>query len=84
MPHTEIDPTIGSILVNTIGPDLVIHSLQDVEAAKLAQLGWQFPTSAYLMVDQDAGQFTLWAVNLTSDEDLVAVDAHGAEVTDSA
>ncbi|KIH93389.1 hypothetical protein SPBR_04181 [Sporothrix brasiliensis 5110] len=81
-PHTAIDQTTGNILVNTTAPDLVIDSLQNVQATKLAQLGWQFFSSAYLLVNQDAREFTLWAANPTAAEDLVAVDTTGAEITD--
>ncbi|ERS95387.1 hypothetical protein HMPREF1624_08265 [Sporothrix schenckii ATCC 58251] len=81
-PHTAIDQTTGDILVNTTAPDLVIDSLQNVQATKLAQLGWQFFSSAYLLVNQDAREFTLWAANPTAAEDLVAVDTTGADITD--
>lgn len=45
----------------------------------MAALGISFLTAAYLMVNQDTGQFTLWAANPTTKSDLVAVDANGAD-----
>lgn len=68
------------MLVNTTGPDLVIDSLQAEEASKFAHLGWQFFSSAYLMVNQDANQFTLWKANPTALEDLVAVGTAAEEI----
>jgi len=80
-PHTGVNMTTGFIDVNPASPDLTIDSLQDVEATKMAHLGWGFLSSAYVHVNQDAGQFYLWAANPTADQDLVAVDATGNDVT---
>ncbi|CAK7235392.1 hypothetical protein SCUCBS95973_009254 [Sporothrix curviconia] len=80
-PHTSIDQTTGAIVVNSTAPDLLINSLQSTEATRLAQIGWQFFSAAYLLVNQDANEFTLWEANPTTAEDLVAVDTTGAEVT---
>ncbi|CAK7210117.1 hypothetical protein SBRCBS47491_000662 [Sporothrix bragantina] len=80
-PHTSIDQTTGAILVNNTGPDLLLDSLQNVQATKLAQLGWQFFSAAYLLVNQDAHEFTLWEANPTTAEDLVAIDETGTEIT---
>ncbi|CAK7214107.1 hypothetical protein SEUCBS140593_002071 [Sporothrix eucalyptigena] len=80
-PHTSIDQSTGAILVNNTAPDLLIDSLQNTQATKLAQLGWQFFSAAYLLVNQDAHEFTLWEANPTGAEDLVAVDETGAEIT---
>ena len=80
-PHTAIDQTTGATVVNATAPDLVIDSLQNSEAIKLPQLGWQFFTAAYLHVNQDSKQFTLWQANPTTTTDLVAVDSTGQEIT---
>lgn len=80
VPHTSVNQTTGVIDVNFAAPDLVIDSLQEVEATKMAHLGWEFLSSAYMHVNQDAGQFYLWAANPTADQDLVAVDTTGKEV----
>lgn len=47
----------------------------------MAQLGFQFFSSAYLLVNQDSHEFTLWEANPTTAEDLVAVDETGQEIT---
>ncbi|KAG9513304.1 hypothetical protein KCV07_g8883, partial [Aureobasidium melanogenum] len=43
----------------------------------MVQLGRQFLSGAYLMVNQDTGIFTLWEAIYSPDEDLVAIDAQG-------
>lgn len=80
-PHTSINQTTGAIVVNNTAPDLVINSLQNVQATQLAQLGWQFFSAAYLLVNQDAHEFTLWEANPTAEEDMVAVDTTGADIS---
>ena len=45
-------------------------------------LGRQFLSSAYIMVNQDKGEFTLWSSNPTNAVDLVAMDENGDEMTD--
>ncbi|EPE04026.1 aspartic-type endopeptidase [Ophiostoma piceae UAMH 11346] len=80
-PHTEIDQTTGTTIVNATAPDLVIDSLQNSEAEKLPQIGWQFFTAAYLHVNQDSKKFTLWQANPTTTTNLVAVDSTGQEIT---
>ncbi|KAK8139053.1 hypothetical protein PG984_002433 [Apiospora sp. TS-2023a] len=82
VPHVDIDPSTGAPVVNSTGPDLVINSIQDINANDLPQLGRQFLSAAYLMVNMEADQFTLWAANPTSDQDLVAVDKANQEVTE--
>ena len=42
-------------------------------------IGMQFFSAAYLMVDLDAGTFTLWQANATTDSDLVTVGGACAE-----
>jgi hypothetical protein len=74
IPDLTIDKTSGSILANASAPELVLNSMQQVNADDLPQLGRQFLSSAYVMVNQDAGQFTLWAAKPTTEEDLVAVN----------
>lgn len=54
--------------------------MQNVNALDMAALGTTFLSAAYLMVNQDAGQFSLWAANPTTESDLVAVDPNGQEV----
>ncbi|GIJ82106.1 hypothetical protein Asppvi_000609 [Aspergillus pseudoviridinutans] len=75
IPNLTIDKTSGAILANASAPELVLNSMQQVNAGDLPQLGRQFLSSAYVMVNQDAGQFTLWAAKPTTEEDLVAVNS---------
>ncbi|KAK8088144.1 hypothetical protein PG997_003105, partial [Apiospora hydei] len=82
VPDVIIVRPTGALVVNGSAPDLVINSIQDVNANDLPQLGRQFLTAAYLMVNMDADQFTLWSANPTSDQDLVAVDTSNQEVTE--
>lgn len=81
VPEVDIDQTSGALYVNSSGPNFLINSGQDVNANDMAALGSTFLSVAYLMVNQDAGKFSLWAANPTTKSDLVAVDATGAEVT---
>jgi hypothetical protein len=68
----------GSISYNSTLNEVNIIPLQSLNANDMVQLGRQFLSGAYLMVNQDAGTFTLWQATDSSDEDLVAVDEHGA------
>ncbi|OHE99773.1 hypothetical protein CORC01_04909 [Colletotrichum orchidophilum] len=81
IPHVSLDKTTGDTLVNTTGPDLLFNSLQADNANDMPQLGWQFLAAAYLQVNQEASQFSLWEANPTPNEDLVAVDADDKDVT---
>ncbi|KAK7951230.1 aspartic-type endopeptidase [Apiospora aurea] len=82
VPNVIIDRPTGALVVNGSAPDLVINSIQGVNANDLPQLGRQFLTAAYLMVNMDANQCTLWSANPTSDQNLVAVDTSDQEVTE--
>ncbi|OTA79564.1 hypothetical protein M434DRAFT_402045 [Hypoxylon sp. CO27-5] len=81
VPDIDINPTTGELIANYTNPDLVINGIQNINANDMPQLGRQFLSSAYLMVNQDAGQFSLWAANPATGEDLVAVDANNADIT---
>ncbi|KAK1759830.1 acid protease [Echria macrotheca] len=80
VPHRQIDTTTGEITANATGPDLVILSTQDINKNDITQLGRQFLSAAYLMVNLDANQFTLWEANPTDTRQLVAVDETNAEI----
>ncbi|KAI1139320.1 acid protease [Hypoxylon sp. FL0543] len=81
VPDVDIDPTTGELVANYTNPDLVLNGIHGVNANDMPQLGRQFLSAAYLMVNQDAGQFSLWAANPVSSEDLVAVDVNDADIT---
>ncbi|KAH6616214.1 aspartic peptidase domain-containing protein [Chaetomium sp. MPI-SDFR-AT-0129] len=80
VPETDIHLSSGAIVTNSSGPNLLVNSMQNVNALDMAALGTTFLSAAYLMVNQDAGQFSLWAANPTKESDLVAVDPNGQEV----
>lgn len=82
LPERYISETNGQLVANYSRSNLVINPLQDVNSKDLSQLGRQFFSSAYIMMNQDRGEFTLWSANPTSVEDLVAVDSTGKLVTD--
>ncbi|KAI1379867.1 acid protease [Hypoxylon crocopeplum] len=81
VPDVDIDPTTGELVANYTNPDLIINGIQNVNTNDMPQLGRQFLSAAYLMVNQDARQFSLWAANPASDEDLVAVDTNDVDIT---
>ena len=82
MPERYIRDEDGQLMANYSKSNLVINSLQDVNADDLSQLGRQFLSSAYLMVNQDSRKFTLWLVNLTRNEDLVGTNQEGQDVVE--
>jgi hypothetical protein len=67
---------------NSSARNLVINPIQDINANNLHKLGRQFLSSAYIIVNQDAGRFTIWPSHPTNDMDLVAVGKDSTEVTD--
>jgi hypothetical protein len=78
----SINSTNGAMQANGSAQNLIINPVQAINANDLNILGRQFFSSAYIMVNQDAKEFTLWASNPTNAVDLVAVDKNGTEVTD--
>ncbi|KJZ74280.1 hypothetical protein HIM_06286 [Hirsutella minnesotensis 3608] len=65
----------GNLAVNSSQPVLRINSLQNTTANVLPVIGRYFFTSAYLFLNRDAQQFTLWQANPTSEENLVPVNS---------
>ncbi|PQE03454.1 Peptidase aspartic protein [Rutstroemia sp. NJR-2017a BVV2] len=80
VPNLSIDQQTGAFNANNSAPELVMNSIQDVNEDDLPQLGRQFLSGAYLMLNQDAQKFTLWQANPTENEDLVAVDSQNKVV----
>ena len=76
-----IDESSGNIQVNASARNLVINPVDTLTASSGAQVGRQFLSAAYIMMNQDAGEFTLWPANPTLDVDLVAVGTDGTEAT---
>ncbi|KAL2289383.1 hypothetical protein FJTKL_02382 [Diaporthe vaccinii] len=84
-PNVNIDKTTGAFTANSSAPDVVAFiSLTDGNANDVIRIGRNFFSAAYLMVNYDSGEFTMWptAENITSSQDLVAVDTAGAELDD--
>lgn len=79
VPDRYSDSKTGQWVVNSTDPTIVINPIQDINGNDLSQLGRQFLSAAYLMVNEETGQFSLWAANPTLDEDLAAFDADGKE-----
>ena len=89
VPNPELvvyDQTVaddGSIQTNTSIRDVVVGSLQGVNKDDLPMLGRLFLSSAYLMVNQEAGRFSVWQANTAAtDSEIVAVDKANNEVSD--
>ncbi|KAI0880263.1 acid protease [Annulohypoxylon maeteangense] len=80
-PDVDINPTTGELVANYTNPDLVINGLQNISSNDMPQLGRQFLSAAYLMVNQDARKFSLWPANPVSGEDLVPVDVNNIDIT---
>lgn len=76
-----MDPQSGQLIANSSHPELVLNSIQQVNADDLPQLGRQFLSAAYLLYNQDASQFTLWEASPTTTEDIVAVDSQNRVVS---
>lgn len=79
VPDRYSDSQTGQWVVNSTDPTLIINAIQQVNADDLSQIGRQFLSAAYLMVNEETNQFTLWAANPTNDVDLVAFDSNGKE-----
>lgn len=79
-PDVTINKTTGAFEVASTEPDVAMIALQDTNADDIIRIGRNFFSAAYIMVNYDAGEFTIWAANPTASEDLVAVDSTGAEV----
>ncbi|KAH8807543.1 aspartic peptidase domain-containing protein [Xylogone sp. PMI_703] len=61
----------GKIDYNKSTREIMLNSLQDVNADDEPQLGHTFLSAAYLMVNRDANTYTLWQANPTDDQQLV-------------
>ncbi|RYP50188.1 hypothetical protein DL768_004244 [Monosporascus sp. mg162] len=72
----------GQLVADYSRSNLVINSLQDINANDMGVLGRQFLSAAYVMVNQDTRKFTVWEANPTSVENLVGVNEEGEDNTD--
>ncbi|KAK1676698.1 aspartic peptidase domain-containing protein [Colletotrichum godetiae] len=82
LPHVSLDEQTGEMLVNATEKDMLIDSMQNVNENDMAQLGWQFLSAAYLQVNHDTSEFSLWQANPTWNQDIVSIDPGNNDVTD--
>ncbi|KUL91884.1 hypothetical protein ZTR_01060 [Talaromyces verruculosus] len=64
---------------NSTGQDLLINA--ETGSDPLASLNRYFFSAAYLAVNQDAGQFTLWEAHTTPNQNLVGLDERNQVVS---
>jgi hypothetical protein len=84
VPHTYFDQDTGDIVAeDTTEPDLLIDSLQGERQDHMAPFGSILFSAAYLSVNLDAGKFTLWSANVTtnSSPNFRALDTKNDETT---
>ncbi|KKA17825.1 hypothetical protein T310_8237 [Rasamsonia emersonii CBS 393.64] len=79
-PDLIVNKTNGHLYINDSSLEVLINSQQTINANDLPIIGRQFFSAAYVMLNQDSNEFTLWAANPTTDEDLVAVDENNQVV----
>ncbi|KAM3543902.1 hypothetical protein ARSEF1564_003239 [Beauveria bassiana] len=77
VPETKIVDS-GDIVSNSSSQVILIDSLQDVTSKSMPKLGRNFFSLAYLQSNQDSGQYSIWQLNPTPNEDLVVVDEKNA------
>lgn len=82
-PDVTIDKNTGALQVNDTEPDVAMISLQGSNSNDVIKIGRNFFSAAYIMVNYDAGEFTIWPANQTASQDLVAVDGKGTELDGS-
>lgn len=71
IPDRTVDQR-GQIVFNDSTREIMV--CKKANNSGMPHLGSAFLTSAYMMIDYDEGEFTLWEANATTNEDLVAVD----------
>ncbi len=59
VPEVDIDAKTGVLVSNATDPNLLVNSAQDINARDMAALSATFFSAAYLMVNQDADEFSL-------------------------
>lgn len=79
-PDVNINKTTGALEAASTDYDIAMIALQGSNSNDILRIGRNFFSAAYIMVNYDVGEFTIWAANPTESQDLVAVDATGAEL----
>ncbi|KAL4894411.1 aspartic peptidase domain-containing protein [Aspergillus ambiguus] len=80
VPNININKTTGALSANGETPELLINPLQLGNAGELPELGRQFLTRTYIMLNQDANTFTLFESRFDTSQDLVAIDEKNQQV----
>lgn len=78
-PDVTINKTTGDFVVASTEYDVAMIALQDTNSNDILRIGRNFFSAAYIMVNYDVGEFTIWSANPTASQNLVAVDPTGAE-----
>ena len=73
VPEYNTDSTGQNYIKDGTKREVLINSLQQVNANDKIVLGLPFFTSAYMMVDNDREQFTIWKSQATTDSNLFAM-----------
>jgi hypothetical protein len=72
VPDKSIDDS-GEVQTNSTLVQVLIQPTLNSDGTETPMVGKQFFSSTYLFVDHDAGTFTIWQANGTSDSRLVSV-----------
>jgi hypothetical protein len=72
----SFDPA-GNLVYNNSVRELMLNALESVNANDMPLLGMTFLSSAYLSINYDNAEFTLWQANPTTDENILAIDSTG-------
>jgi len=72
VPEKLIDDS-GKVQINSTSAEVLIQPTLGANAADTPLIGKQFFSSTYLFVNHDAGTFTIWQANSTTDTRLVSV-----------
>ena len=75
VPEYYIDSDGQTYIKNNSNREVLINSLQEINGNDGLVLGLPFFTSAYMMVDHDREQFTLWQSRATTMQDIVPASA---------
>ena len=76
VPEYDINPQGTSYIKNDSNSNILLLSLEDVNENDMPRFGKPFLSSAYLFVDNDHQQFSLWQSKVTMETELVAVGPH--------
>ncbi|KAI3395352.1 hypothetical protein diail_1408 [Diaporthe ilicicola] len=83
-PDVAIDRTTGALIANQTAPSIAINALQSGNSDDMITIGRNFFSAAYIMTSYDTKSFTMWEANPTSNQNLVAVDESGNEISSCA